>query len=83
MPGARKRPARLGEKLRAVRERFGLSNGEMAARLSDDEAAILKQDVFRYEKGETDPSLIILLRYSRLAEVRMEVFADDKLNLPW
>lgn len=82
MGTARKRPARLGEKLHAVRAKYGFSFAEMAARLSDDEVTILKQDVYRFENSQSDPSLIILLRYSRLARVRMDVFADDKLDLP-
>lgn len=82
MGTARKRPARLGEKLSAVRGKFGYSFAEMAAKLSDAEATILKQDVFRFENGQSDPSLIILLRYSRLAGVPMEIFADDDLDLP-
>lgn len=83
MPGIRRRPGRLGEKLAAVREKFGLSLSEMAGKLSDDEVSVVKQDVHRYERGQTDPSLIILLRYSRLARVKIEVFADDNLDLPW
>jgi DNA-binding XRE family transcriptional regulator len=82
MPGTRKRPDRLGEKLRSVREKFGYSFAEMATRLSDEKISILKQDVHRYEKGQTDPSLMILLRYSRLARIKMEIFADDSLDLP-
>jgi len=79
---SRKRPARLGQKLATVRERFGYSLAEMAEKLSNDEAHIYKQDVHRYERSERDPSLIILLRYSRLSKVKMEIFADDNLDLP-
>jgi DNA-binding XRE family transcriptional regulator len=82
MAATRKKPARLGEKLRAVREKFGFSLSEMAAKVSDDEVSIYRQDVHRYENNQTDPSLIILLRYARLARVKMEIFADDKLDLP-
>jgi len=35
-----------------------------------------------YERGTGEPNLIILLRYSRLARVSMDVLVDDKLNLP-
>ncbi len=82
MGSARIRPARLGEKLGEVRSRLGYSQREMAFFLSDDEASIYPQDVHRYEKNERDPPLVILLRYARLARVAMEVFADDKLDLP-
>jgi DNA-binding XRE family transcriptional regulator len=82
MPGRRKRPERLGEKLLAVRQKFGYSQADMADRLSDDEVSIYRQDVHRFEIGKTDPSLIILLRYSRLAGVPMEIFADDNQDMP-
>lgn len=32
--------------------------------------------------GEREPSLIVLLRYARLAGVSMDVLADDGLDLP-
>ena len=82
MGSARTRPDRLAEKLFAVREKFGYSLAEMAAKLSDEHVAIAKQDIHRYERSEMAPSIIILLRYSRLARVKMEIFADDKLDLP-
>jgi DNA-binding XRE family transcriptional regulator len=82
MGSPRKRPARLGEKLLAVREKLGYTMVDMADMLSDDEVYVYKQDVHKFEKNERDPSLIILLRYSRLGKVPMEVFADDRLDLP-
>ena len=82
MAGTRKRPARLGEKLRTVREKLGYSLSEMAEALSDEEVSIYRQDVHRYEHGQTDPPLVILLRYSKLSKIKMEVFADDDQDLP-
>ncbi len=82
MGSARIRPDRLAEKLRSVRESFGYSYAEMAAKLSDDRVSVARQDVHRYEKGEMAPSIIVLYRYARLARVKMEIFADDELDLP-
>jgi DNA-binding XRE family transcriptional regulator len=77
----RNRPEKLGEKLRTVRERLGLTQPEMAAAVSDDKLTVYKQDIWRYERNVTDPPLLILLRYSRLAKIKMEVFADDCAEL--
>ena len=83
MGSARIRPEQLARKLQAVREKFGYSFAEMAAKLSDDLITVNRQDVHRYENDLMAPSIIVLLRYSRLARVKMEIFADDKLDLPW
>ena len=83
MPGPRLRPEKLGAKLLAVRLKFEYSQADMAAALSDDDASIVRQDIHRYEIGKTDPPLVILLRYSKLARVKMEIFADDSKDLPW
>ena len=82
MGSARIRPDRLREKLAAVRKKLGYSQAEMAFFLSDDHVSVARQDIHRYENGEMGPSIIILLRYSRMVKVPMEVFADDNLNLP-
>jgi transcriptional regulator with XRE-family HTH domain len=82
MPGKRQIPDRLGEKLRIVRERLGYSFAEMAAKLSDEDASVPRHYIHRYENNQSDPTYVILLRYSRLSKVKMEIFADDKLDLP-
>jgi transcriptional regulator with XRE-family HTH domain len=38
--------------------------------------------VSNYELGTREPDLIIVLRYSRLAGVPMEMIVDDQLSLP-
>ena len=78
----RAKPAKLGDKLFTVREMLGMSLSKMAVALSDEEARVLRTDVYKFEQGEREPSLIILLRYAKLSRVPMEVFADDKLDLP-
>lgn len=81
MGSARERPARLAEKLLQIRLALGISQGEMLRRLGADE----KNDryyISNFETGKREPSLIILLEYARLANVLMEVLADDELDLP-
>jgi transcriptional regulator with XRE-family HTH domain len=86
--GSRKRPRalRLHEKLRQIREAYGLSQAEMVSRLGLNEE--LKQsDVSAFErepdeKWSREPPLPHLLRYARVAGVNVEALIDDELELP-
>jgi transcriptional regulator with XRE-family HTH domain len=78
---ARPTPERLGEKLLQVRNTLGLSQSEMFRRL-DAEDLITSKQISKYELGITEPPLPILLRYARVAGVRMEVLVDDDMDLP-
>ena len=77
----RVKPERLGEKLRTIRDAFGLSQGELVKRL-DAGNLIDAKHVSKFELGEREPSLLVLLRYARLAGISIDVLADDDLNLP-
>ena len=77
----RRRPARLGEKLIRIRQELGLSQEVMVSRLEDNEG-LTQTSVSGYELGLREPPLTVLLSYSRLANVHLEVLADDKLDLP-
>lgn len=78
---ARRKPQRLADKLRQVRAALGLSQPELLRRL-DAEEIIAYTQISRYETGDREPPLEILLQYARLAGVNMEVFVDDELDLP-
>ena len=75
------KPKRLAEKLRYVRESLGLSQSEMLSRL-DVEDAITRSYISEYEIGQSEPPLLILLRYARVAGVSVDVLIDDELDLP-
>ncbi|HEY0077848.1 MAG TPA: helix-turn-helix transcriptional regulator [Pyrinomonadaceae bacterium] len=81
MGNARRRPERLGEKLRQIRLALGLSQSEMLKRL-DAEGIITYPQISGYESGKREPPLQILLQYARVAGVSMETLADDALDLP-
>jgi transcriptional regulator with XRE-family HTH domain len=72
---------RLGEKLRAIRERAGLTLDEMAATLGKTGTA-RRSRVREWEIGLRTPSLVIVLRYARFADVPVDVLLDDELDLP-
>jgi transcriptional regulator with XRE-family HTH domain len=77
----RPRPARLGEKLRQIRNALGLSLSEMLRRL-DAEDLIVSSQISQYESGTREPPLQILLRYAHVAGVHVEDIIDDELDLP-
>lgn len=78
---ARQRPARLPEKLRAIREALGLSQSEVVRRLNAEDTIAASQ-ISEFETGKREPSLVVLLQYARLAGVCVDVLIDDELNLP-
>jgi transcriptional regulator with XRE-family HTH domain len=47
--------------------------------LEDDYA---RTAISNYERGEKEPPLTVLLRYAQVANICLDVLADDKLSLP-
>lgn len=78
---SRRKPLRLAEKLTHIRTQLGLSQNGMIRRLGA--ADELRQShISGFERGVREPSLLVLLRYARMAGVPMESLVDDKLDLP-
>lgn len=77
----RVRPKRLAEKLRHVRLSLGLTQEQLLRKL-DAEGLTTQGKISEFESGKREPSLLILLQYSRLAGVHMEDFVDDETDLP-
>lgn len=82
----RPRPYRLHEKLRQIRQAYGLSQAEMVSRLSLTEE-LNPSDISAFErdpknKWSREPALPHLLRYARVAGVNVEALIDDGLDLP-
>jgi transcriptional regulator with XRE-family HTH domain len=81
MGHARRRPHRLAEKLRQVRNNLGLSQAELHKRLGVEED-IPYTRISDYELDKNEPSLIVLLEYARIAGVHLEEIVDDRMELP-
>lgn len=78
---ARQKPKRLAEKLVQIRTALGISQSEMLSRLKVEDQ-IDYTTISKYELGRNEPTLIILLRYARVAGVHMEDLVDDEIDLP-
>lgn len=75
-------PKYLPAKLLKIRELLGFTQEQMAARLSHVESPLHPGQVSRFEQGKREPSLLLLLKYARIAGISLEVLVDDELNLP-
>jgi transcriptional regulator with XRE-family HTH domain len=80
---SRPQPDRLAEKLRQIRILLGYTLEEMAQALAQVKKSTAdKSYIHRFEAGTREPSLLVLLGYSRAAGVSLEVLVDDELDLP-
>jgi transcriptional regulator with XRE-family HTH domain len=79
--GPRERPERLAEKLRAIRQRLGISQSELLRRLGAEDRMAYHR-ISEFESGKGEPSLVILLEYARVAGVCVDVLIDDEQDLP-
>ncbi len=78
---ARRKPKRLANKLLEIRKAFGDSQNELIKRIGlIDE--VTQSDISAFERGTREPPLYILLRYSELARVWVNVLIDDAITLP-
>lgn len=78
---ARWRPEHLAEKLRQIRVALDLSQSAFHKHLGL-VGEISYTRISDYERGKTDPPLIVLVEYARVAGVHLEVIVDDRLDLP-
>lgn len=77
----RRRPERLAEKLRTIREILGLSQNEMVSRLGFSDE-LTREEVSAFERGTHEPNLLVLLAYSEAANIFLEVLVRDDLDMP-
>jgi len=77
----RSKPKRLPEKLRQIREGLGLSQNEIVRHLRLT-GQISRSKISEFERGEREPTLLMLLQYARAAGVWVDVLIDDDLDLP-
>lgn len=84
--GKRPRPAKLGVKLKHIRERIlNVSQAEMAKKLSEFGAGqkLHSGYIADYENTkDREPSLLTLLAYSKLTGISVNMLIDDELDIP-
>jgi transcriptional regulator with XRE-family HTH domain len=80
--GSREKPERLGEKLTQIRNFLDLSQDGMVKLLVRPRSKLTRNDISKFERDVREPSLLVLLRYARLAGISVDVLLDDELDLP-
>lgn len=75
----RPQPKYLATKLRAIRQRLGVSQSELVRLLKIE---MSPARVSEYELGTREPNLLTLLAYAKVARVSMERLVDDTQQLP-
>ena len=77
----RSRPHRLGEKLRLIRIRLGLTQSELIRRLAVKGEVLYPSSISLFERDGREPSLLVLLAYSNLSGWTINDLVDDKVKL--
>ncbi len=75
------RPKKLGKKLEQIRISLGLDRSEIIHRLGYKETKLYPQNIWSFENSEREPNLLIILAYSRLSGISIEILVDDLLEL--
>ena len=73
-------PAKLGQKLKSIRTRLGLSQNELL-RILGFEKQLFRSNVSQYELGRREPPLRVLLAYARTIQVSVDALIDDDINI--
>ncbi len=79
----RPRTPRLGEKLRQIRKTIdgGMTQNELVRRLGLEED-FDQERISKYERGVLEPPVYVLIAYSDLARVSLDVLLRSEYDLP-
>ncbi len=70
-------PRLLAKKLKAIRVHLGIGQLEMSKRLSHGPSPPDGALVSRYERGEREPNLFVIVAYAKVAGIPADPIIDD------
>ena len=73
----RPQPKHLAKKLKAIREELGIGQLEMSKRLSKFGPTVDGAAVSKFERGEREPNLLVIVAYCKVAEIPADCLIDD------
>ena len=73
----RPQPKYLAKKLKAIREELGLGQLEMSRRLSKLGPTVDGAKVSKFERGEREPNLLVIVAYCKAAEIPADCLIDN------
>ncbi|HEV7644788.1 MAG TPA: helix-turn-helix transcriptional regulator [Pyrinomonadaceae bacterium] len=76
------KPERIGEKVREIRRKLGITQEQIFELLTHHGAKIHVGYIARYEINERTPTMLVTLAYARAVGIPMEILVDDELDLP-
>lgn len=81
--GSRKRPVPklLAKKLKLIRARLGVSQPQMARLLGKTPSPPDGAMISRFERGEREPNLFVILRYAEIAKINPALLIDDRWSM--
>jgi transcriptional regulator with XRE-family HTH domain len=74
-------PKLLAPKLKRIRERLGVGQLEMSRLLSKTPIPPDGGTVSRFERGEREPNLFVILEYAKLARINPALIIDDQWSV--
>jgi transcriptional regulator with XRE-family HTH domain len=74
-------PKLLAPKLKRIRERLGVGQLEMSRLLSKTPIPPDGGTVSRFERGEREPNLFVILEYAKLAKINPALLIDDQWSV--
>jgi transcriptional regulator with XRE-family HTH domain len=77
----RPQPKYLAKKLKQIRLELGLGQVAMATRLGKVEGNPDGAMISRFERGEREPNLFVIVAYARVAGINAQVIIDDDWNV--
>ena len=77
----RPQPRLLAKKLKRIRVELGIGQAEMARLLNRGPSPPDGAMVSRFERGEREPNLFVIVAYARLAKVSTDVLIDDQWSV--
>jgi transcriptional regulator with XRE-family HTH domain len=74
-------PKLLAPKLKRIRERLGVGQLEMSRLLSNTPVPPDGGAVSRFETGQREPNLFVILEYAKLAKINPALLIDDQWSV--